>query len=342
MLFPFSSPDHQKQQQQNLHKRLCNSFISLVLILLPAHPFCMQTKANISSKDLSQCNQTRELLRLHEAIESVNLDSTSVILKRRQMTSNVSPNSKPSANQIISSLCDPKEKPFDADNLIDRLATVINEVTVLDNVVAVWLADVLSAVKSDVGLGLKVLSFMKLYYGRLHPRTALQLTLVAMMASEDVHLKQKLLIEARDICCILLPSVSEMQSNNYTISNTINPAPSLLSVIEKELTDAQEEIRSRASVERVKKLTHGTEATIQSSQSSFADYFHLPYAIYTNSRLPANFLSQRTVPSGRYALPWRSHNQTMTSNKQAHGKSFGHGRASRRDVISLSHFVHVY
>lgn len=242
---------------------------------------------------------------------------------------------------MIVSICGSEEKLPEAEELIKQMRRRKGTISLLGNVISVRLADILSALDNDLELATRVLNFMQLYYGRNHPRTALQCMLVASMASEDVHLKQKLLLSARDISCLILPSVREMTISQSARGRKSNSPSTLLSVTENDLKEAQREARSRASVEKMKKFTHATDVASHSSHSCSRHGAVMPYATLTKNIMPFHLQRQNTCATSRDVFPRIGRDPAMTS-KHFHRKSSFSLPRGRRDIISLSSFVRVY
>ena len=167
-------------------------------------------------------------------MEDLGLDNFSIYDKKRHFerrSSNNSSNSYRSDAERNSRTSSSSSKAEDAklllhlvDNderkkkkalrLLDKIERTRKSALSMHNVLSIRIADLISAFEGNTELALKVIDYFRIFYGRSHPRLALKLYLTAMIIQNNNLLKQKLLLEAKNITSIYTPSVAEQMRSN--------------------------------------------------------------------------------------------------------------------------------
>lgn len=129
--------------------------------------------------------------------------------------------------------------------LLDKLEQRRESVLSFRNVLSLRIGDIVSTFENNTDLALKVIDYFRIYYGRNHPRLALKLYITAMLITNNHVQKQKLLMEARNIALVIIPSsAQQLQQLRDTV-----PTPS--SLVDSGVNCVQEKAgmeRGRASV----------------------------------------------------------------------------------------------
>lgn len=166
-------------------------------------------------------DEDKELTEMCDDMESLWLDSVIALRTKRQLELKLGRGAGKSSfrlKDLIDTSCDHPvlESFFENEDqrekglkLVQKINQNRKQILTLRNILSVRLADFISVLDEDVDLSLKIIDYFRAYYGRNHPRLALKLYLTGMIVRKKPSLKQRLLLEARNIASVFVPSFEQ-------------------------------------------------------------------------------------------------------------------------------------